>query len=76
MMPHRSLANNGRTLMRPLLVKRHIAHESGFFVMPGKLFGTGTMPPIDYFVAMTDGRIPSPHLSHSSSRITHASLVP
>lgn len=28
--------------------------------MPGKVFGTGTMKPIDYCVEMADGRIPPP----------------
>lgn len=28
--------------------------------MPGKVFGTGTMTPIDYFVAMAEGRIAPP----------------
>jgi amidase len=28
--------------------------------MPGKVFGSGTMPPIDYCVEMAEGRIPPP----------------
>ena len=39
--------------------------------MPGKIFGTGTMAPIDYLRAMAEGRIPPPSnldIAPSSSR--------
>jgi Asp-tRNA(Asn)/Glu-tRNA(Gln) amidotransferase A subunit family amidase len=29
--------------------------------MPGKVFGAGTLQPIDYMVAMAEGRVPPPH---------------
>ena len=34
--------------------------------MPGKVFGSGTMQPIDYCVEMAEGRIPAPHRTSTS----------
>ena len=44
---------------KPLFTEFAAAIEPTEFV-PGKVFGSGTMPPIDYLVALADGRIAPP----------------
>src|SRR5437016_14209323 len=49
------LARDGRPLFKELAAAI-VPTE----FMPGKIFGTGTMQPIDYCVELAEGRIPPP----------------